>query len=177
MSNEWVECGGPARHLWRERTVTALFVLWPLAVAVLWTEYALAPVGVVASANVGTLVSIQGSTVTSTRGYFNVSDTPSAEVGTPLRVIRTNSPWSYTGLRLCTSHSASGAGWCSDLSDGYAGVLSKAPLTHRLRSRAALSAILTAALVLTMFGWVPGFAVVAIGDAVDNEGYKPSSAA
>lgn len=93
----------------------ALLVSWPLATAAVWTEFAPARVGALATADVRRLVAIHGTTAATTSGYFQASAHPSALVGTRMRVIRTNSPWSETGLQLCAIRAAGGQSWCGDV--------------------------------------------------------------
>lgn len=149
---------------WREKTrerlhgwaTAALLVSWLLATAAIWVEFALAPVGALATAQVGRLVAIRGSTVTTTTGYFQVLGYPSALLGTSMRVIRTNSPSSDTGLQLCAVGSAGKDYWCSDISDGYAGVLSATAFAQRAWTYGTMLRVLILALVVTGFGWLPG---------------------
>ena len=142
-----------------------LFLSWVLGAAVTWTVLARASVGALATADAGRLVSIQGSRVTTTNGYFHVSTTPSALLGISLRVVRTNSLQSGTGLQLCTERNAGDAYWCSDITDGYAGKLTETTFARRAWSHGRMSVLLVIALVLTFFGWAPGAGVgVLAGD-------------
>lgn len=152
-----------------------LFVLWLLAIAVVWTLFAIAPVGALATANAGRLVAIRGTTVTTTNGYFQVSTAPSAQRGTALRVIRTNSLWSDTGLQLCASRNAGNDYWCSDISDGYAGDLSETSLGRRAWSHGMRAILLLAAIFLTMFGWFPAVAVACSGGTRVEDELTPTS--
>lgn len=146
------------------RWVTAtLFVSWLLATAVLWVEFAVAPVGALAAAPVGRLVAIRGSTVTTTTGYFQVLAYPSALVGTRMRVIRTNSLASQTSLQLCAVRSAGEDYWCDDISDGYAGGLSATAFGRRAWSYGTMLGVLVLALVVTGFGWLPGVVAACVG--------------
>lgn len=140
-----------------------LFLSWVLGAALTWTVLALAPVGTLATADAGRLVSIQGSGVITTNGYFHVAADPSALLGIPLRVVRTNSLQSGTGLQLCTERNTSDAYWCSDITDGYAGKLTETTLAKRAWSHGRMAALLVAALVLTFFGWAPAAGVSALG--------------
>lgn len=168
MTSELRGSSGGIREQVRRWLPTFLFVTWILGTALLWTAYALAPVGVLATADVGNLVSIQGSKVTTTSGFFHVSADPSAMLGVPLHVIRTNSLQSDTGLQLCTARKAGTAYWCNDISDGYAGKLSDTALAGRAWSHGTMAAVLFIALTLTGIGWLPaaGTAIrAASGDA------------
>lgn len=140
-----------------------LFLSWPLGAATIWTVLARAPAGALATADAGRLVSIQGSRVTTTNGYFHVSAYPSALLGISLQVVRTNSLESGTGLQLCTERNAGDAYWCSDISDGYAGKLAETPFARRAWSHGTMVAISVIALVLTFFGWVPAAGAAALG--------------
>ena len=169
MENEWKD--HPKRRA-RKRACESLslflFVSWLLVTAVAWISFELAPVGVLATADVGNLVAIQGSRVTTTDGYFQVSAYPSAMRGIPLNVIRTNSPWSDTGLQLCTAHIAGEVSWCSDISDGYAGKLSETSFARRAWPAGVLTAMFLIALGLTLFGWFPA-AVIAVRASLDGD--------
>lgn len=152
------------RETLRGRIAAVLFVLWLVATAAIWTELVHAPVGALATADAGHLVTIRGSSVTTTKGYFHVSTDPSALVGTPLQVVRTNSLWSETGLQLCATRSADKDYWCSDITDGYAGTLSATTFARQAWSHETMSIVLILALVLTVFGWSPAAAVRFIGN-------------
>lgn len=171
MENEWES--HPKRRA-RKRACEPLslflFVSWLLGAAAAWIAFALAPVGVLATADVGNLVAIHGSRVTTTDGYFQVSANPSAMLGIPLHVNRTNSPWSNTGLQLCTAHIAREVSWCSDISDGYAGKLSETSFARRAWSAGALAAMFFIALGLTLVGWFPAMVIAAraIADGDDE---------
>jgi hypothetical protein len=140
-----------------------LCLSWPLGAAAIWTVLARAPTGVLATADAGRLVSIQGSKVTTTNGYFHVSAYPSALLGISLQVVRTNSLKSGTGLQLCTERNEGDAYWCSDISDGYAGKLTETPFARQAWSHGTMAAILVIALVLTFFGWVPAASAGVLG--------------
>lgn len=141
-----------------------LFVSWVFGAAAIWTAFALAPVGALAVADAGRLVAIRGSTVITTSGYFNVSADPSALRGTPMRVIRTNSMLSSTGMQLCTARSAGDNNWCNDISGGYAGKLSETSFARRAWSQGAMVAIFFLAFAVTLFGWVPASGVAVVGE-------------
>lgn len=140
-----------------------LFLSWPLGAATIWTMLARAPAGVLATADAGRLVSIQGSRVTTTNGYFHVSEEPSALLGISLQVVRTNSLESGTGLQLCTERNAGDAYWCSDISDGYAGKLTETPFVRQAWSHGRMAATLVIALLLTTFGWLPAVGAGVLG--------------
>lgn len=162
-----------ARRDWITGTLLAS---WLMTIAALWTGFALAPIGALAAANAGRLVAIQGSTVITTHGYFHVSTAPSAVLGVPLQVIRTNSLWSDTGLQLCASRSTGDDYyWCSDIS-GYAGDLSETSLAERAWSHGAMAALLLVAISFTIFGWSPAVAVACGGRAwTDDDESRPAA--
>lgn len=162
--NEIADPGKRNRGRRRDQIGGALAVVWLAAIASLWTVFAMAPTGALATADAGKLVAIRGPAVVTTTGYFQVATAPSAMVGTPLQVVRTNSLWSDTGLQLCASRSAVGDYWCSDLCDGFAGELSETPLAGRAWSHGAMTALLTVAGFLTILGWIPAAAVGCSGD-------------
>lgn len=137
---------------------------WLVAVASLWTVFAIAPTGALATADAGKLVAIRGPAVVTTTGYFQVATAPSAMRGTSLHVIRTNSLWSDTGLQLCASRDAAGDYWCSDLRGGFAGKFSDTPLARRAWSHGTMVTLLSAAGFLTILGWIPAAAVGSSGD-------------
>lgn len=152
-----------------------LFLSWPLGAAAIWTVLARAPAGALATADAGRLVSIQGSKVTTTNGYFHVSAYPSALLGIPLQVVRTNSLESGTGLQLCTERSAGDAYWCSDISDGYAGKLTETPFARRAWSHGTMTVILVIALVLTFFGWLPAAGAGVLGNVGEDDTQTPAN--
>lgn len=173
------ELRGPrrsARHGLRRYIAVILFVSWILGTAAIWTEFALAPTGALATADAGKLLAIQGSRVTTTSGYFHVSADPSALRGTPMLVVRTNSMESETGLQLCTARNGRDNNWCVDISDGFAGNLSTTPFARRAWSRGAMIAILSIALALTIFGWSPAVAVASTRGVSDIDDDEPASA-
>jgi hypothetical protein len=149
----------------RVKIAALLLATWLVAIAILWTGFIMAPTGVLATADAGKLLAIQGSMVTTTHGFFRVSTTPSAALGTSLRVIHTNSLWSGTGLQLCALRSTGGDYWCSDISDGYAGELSETALGRRAWSHGMMGALLSIAVILTILGC---FAVVGVATSGDG---------
>lgn len=162
--NEIAAPGKRNREKRRDQTSGALIVAWLVAMVSLWTLFAMAPTGPLATADAGTLVAIRGPAVVTTTGYFQVATAPSAMVGTPLQVVRTNSLWSETGLQLCALRNETGDYWCSDLCDGFAGELSETPLARRAWSHGAMTALLAVAGFLTILGWIPAAAVACSGD-------------
>jgi hypothetical protein len=162
--NEIADLGERNRGRRRDQISGAFVVAWLVAIGSLWTVFAMAPTGALATADAGTLVAIRGPAVVTTTGYFQVTTAPSAMVGTPLQVVRTNSLWSETGLQLCASRSAVGDYWCTDLCDGFAGELSETPLARRAWSHGAMSALLAVAGFLTILGWIPAAIVGCSGD-------------
>lgn len=173
------ELRGSTRIMWeqvRHWLPTLLLVSWILGAAAAWTQFALAPVGTLASADAGRLVAIHGSTVLTTSGYFQVSADPSALRGTPMRVIRTNSMWSQGGLQLCTARSMGDDNWCADIRDGYAGALSKTSFADRAWSQQAMIAIFFLAFFVTLLGWFPAVAAAYRGGARCGNGGKLTSA-
>lgn len=114
--------------------------------------------------------------MTTTKGYFHVSTDPSALVGTPLQVVRTNSLWSETGLQLCAMHSAGKDYWCSDITDGYAGTLSATPFARQAWSHRTMSIVLILTLFLTVFGWSPAAAVGFTGNVWPSDDDELTSA-
>lgn len=164
MINELRGSNRSKRALLRRWLPTVLFALWLVGTVTIWIEFAHAPVGALAAADAGRLVAIRDSTVITTSGYFNVSADPSALRGTPMRVIRTNSMWSDSGLQLCTAENAGGDNWCNDISDGYAGKLSETSFARRAWSRGTMIAILLLAFGVTLFGWLPAVVVASGGD-------------
>jgi len=167
MTSESRDPNGSKWILIRRWLPTFLLVSWALGTAAIWTLFAVAPAGVLATADAGNLVAIQGSKVTTTRGFFHVFTKPSAMAGVPVQVIRTNSPWSDTGLQLCTVQIEGGTSWCSDISDGYAGKLADTVLAQRAWSRGAMIAVFCISLALTLFGWIPA-AATAISAATED---------
>lgn len=153
-----------------------LLVSWVIGTTSLWIAYALAPVGALATADAGNLVAIQDSKVITTNGYFHVSTNPSALLGIPLHVVRTNSLESGTGLQLCTERAVGDAYWCSDISDGYAGKFSQTKLARLAWSHGTMAAVFLIVLTLTIFGWVPAaIAVACNGSKGRVDGKEPLS--
>jgi len=140
------------------------FASWIVGTAAIWTTFALVPAGALASADAGELVAIQGSTVITTRGYFNVSAEPSAPRGIPMRVIRTNSMSSNTGLQLCTALTQDDENWCNDISDGYPGKLAEIPLARAAWTRATMLLFFLIGFAWTIFGWIPAACACMGGD-------------
>ena len=160
------ELRGSKGKVWQQLcgwSTVLLFLSWVLGAAVIWTALVRAPAGALATADAGRLVSIQGSKVTTTKGYFHVSEDPSALLGISLKVVRTNSLESGTGLQLCTERNAGDVYWCSDISDGYAGKLTETPFARRAWSHGRMAATLVIALLLTTFGWLPAVGAGVLG--------------
>lgn len=164
MTNELRGSNRSKRALLRHWLSMFLFALWLVGTVAIWIEFAHAPVGALAAADAGRLVAIRDSTVITTSGYFNVSEDPSALRATPMRVIRTNSLWSDSGLQLCTARNAGDDNWCNDIIDGYAGKLSETAFARRAWSRGTMIAILLLAFGVTLFGWLPAVVVASGGD-------------
>lgn len=152
-----------------------LFVSWILGTPAIWVEFALAPVGTLATANAGRLVAIHGSNVITTSGYFQVSADPSAVRGTPMRIIRTNSMWSEGGLQLCTARGTGDDNWCNDIRDGFAGKLSKTPFAEQAWSQRTMITIFFLAFFVTLLGWFPAFAVSWGGGGMCSDHEEPAS--
>lgn len=154
-----------------------LFASWVVGAPAAWTSFALAPVGTLASADAGRLVAIHGANVTTTSGYFHVSADPSALRGTPLRVVRTNSMWSDSGLQLCTVRGTADRNWCADISDGYAGKLLPTAFAQHAWSHGEMIAIFFVAFFVTLFGWFPSVAVASSFDidTVDRPRLPPET--
>lgn len=164
MTNKLHGTNTSSREMVRRWATLLLVASWMLGAATVWAAFALAPVGALATADAGRLVAIRGSVVVTTAGYFHVSAYPSALRGTKMRVIRTNSPWSDGGLQLCTIQKVGGSNWCNDISDGFAGDLSETPFARQAWPQGTIIAILFTALAVTLFGWLPAFAVAACSD-------------
>lgn len=172
------ELRGSKGNLWQQFCgwlAVLLFLSWVLGTAAIWTALARAPAGALATADAGRLVSIQGSRVTTTNGYFHVSEDPSALLGISLQVVRTNSLQSGTGLQLCTERNAGDAYWCSDISDGYAGKLTETSFARRAWSHGTMTAILVIALVLTFFGWLPAVGAGVLGATGGDDWQRPAN--
>lgn len=175
MTNELRDSKSIVRQHVCEWLAVFLFLLWVLGSASIWTVLARAPVGPLAIADAGKLVSIQGSKVTTTNGFFHVSAEPSALLGIPLHVVRTNSLESGTGLQLCTERNVGDAYWCSDITDGYAGKLTGTSFAKRAWPHGTMAAILVIALVLTFFGWLPAVGVGVLSNMGDDDQQMPAN--
>lgn len=160
------ESVGAARAKIRCRGAGSLFIGWLFGTVTLWVVFARAPVGDLAAASAGNLVPIHGTVVTTTTGYFQVSSHPSALRGTPLRIVRTNSPRSVSGLQLCAWLGAGEDSWCTDMRDGYAGSLQPTLFGRRAWPYDKMQNVLLLGLALTVLGWVPGALVLLIDDRV-----------